>query len=207
MIEGLFGLLRGRMGEEKIRPDDPVTVAELHKRLLPYHLCRDELGYVSKAEYDAAVLGLLADERRVAVAEPALRDAVKAEIRHLEPGLAFLQRFAASEVRFKVDPAAVSAPEPEPLPQEDLGAPPGDEMDRERMEVMERVERPGSPEPEEAIACRMCHTALPDAEGVRFCPACGADQAIPTCEGCGAELAEGWRYCAFCGMLQDHDPA
>jgi predicted RNA-binding Zn-ribbon protein involved in translation (DUF1610 family) len=181
------------MGEEEIRPDDPVTVAELHKRLLPYHLCRDQLGYVSKAEYDAAVLGLLADERRVAVAEPALREAVKEEIRHLEPGLAFLQRFAASEVRFKVDPAEAPAWRAEPPP-------PDEEISPSRAELSMSTAQA-------ANGCRACAEPLPGADGVRFCPSCGADQVVPTCEACGAELAEGWRYCAFCGMLQDHDPA
>lgn len=183
------------MGEEEIRPDDPVTVAELHKRLLPYHLCRDELGYVSKAEYDAAVLGLLADERRVAVAEPALRDAVKAEIRHLEPGLAFLQRFAASEVRFRVDASDVFAPDVAEAESE-----PPEPATREQQEEAPKGDVPT------LYSCQACDAPLPDAEGVRFCPACGTDQAIPTCDGCGAELAEEWRYCAFCGMLQDDDP-
>ena len=105
MSDGLFALLRRRMASEHVGAGDPVAVAELHKRLLPYHTCRDRLGFATKAEYDLALLRLLADETRVAVAEPALREAVRAELRHPEPGLAFLHRFAASEVRVKPRPS------------------------------------------------------------------------------------------------------
>jgi hypothetical protein len=179
--DDLFGLLRRRMTDERVGPGDPVGVAELHKRLLPYHTCRDSLGYATKAEYDVALLRLLADERRVAVSEPALREAVHSEIRQPEPGLAFLHRFAASEIRLRDAPAAGLDPE---IAAADPTAGAG---------------------PTGAAGCRRCASALPPVEGVRFCPACGADQLAPTCADCGAEIYEGWRYCAFCGKLQDGD--
>ena len=190
MSDSLFGLLRRRMADERLRPGYPVGVAELHKRLLPYHACRDSLGYATKAEYDVALLRLLADEQRVAVSEPALREAVHSEIRQPEPGLAFLHRFAASEIRVKdvseVDPGRAAA-------AADQGGASGPRA---------------APEPEAAAtACRRCAAPLPPVDGVRFCPACGADQVVPTCTECGAEIVEGWRYCAFCGKLQDGDSA
>lgn len=190
MSDGLFALLRRRMADERLGPGDTVGVAELHKRLLPYHTCRDSLGYATKAEYDVALLRLLADEGRVAVSEPALREAVRAEIRQPEPGLAFLHRFAASEIRVKAAPepadagTAAAANEPAEAPDAAPGAATAAAAD-----------------------CRRCATPLPPVEGVRFCPACGADQLAPTCAGCGAEIVEGWRYCAFCGKLQDADSA
>lgn len=190
--DGLFTLLRRRMADERLGPGDTVGVAELHKRLLPYHTCRDSLGYATKAEYDVALLRLLADERCVAVSEPALREAVRAEIRQPEPGLAFLHRFAASEIRVKEAPertdtgvgqttAAVAA-----------------------TEAAEAADVAGA-SAGAATDCRRCAAPLPPVEGVRFCPACGADQLAPTCGTCGAEIVEGWRYCAFCGKLQDGD--
>lgn len=177
MSDGLFALLRRRMADERLGTGDPVGVAELHKRLLPYHTCRDSLGYATKAEYDVALLHLLADERCVAVSEPALREAVRAEIRQPEPGLAFLHRFAASEIRVKAKPESAAAP-----PVDKAAA----ATDR-------------------AADCRRCAEPLPPVEGVRFCPACGADQVAPTCPECAAEIVEGWRYCAFCGKLQSDD--
>ncbi|MFW6039507.1 MAG: zinc ribbon domain-containing protein [Gemmatimonadota bacterium] len=184
MSDGLFTLLRRRMADERLEPGDAVGVAELHKRLLPYHTCRDSLGYATKAEYDVALLRLLADEGRVAVSEPALREAVRAEIRQPEPGLAFLHRFAASEIRVK-------------------DAPGGGDAGAGRAEAADAAGAAA----DVADDCRRCAAPLPHVEGVRFCPACGADQLAPTCGTCGAEIVEGWRYCAFCGKLQDGDSA
>lgn len=203
MNEGLYTLLRRRMAAERVGPDDPVAVAELHKRLLPYHTCRDSLGFATKAEYDVAMLRLLADEARVAVAEPALREAVRAEIRQPEPGLAFLHRFAASEVRLKDAP---------PLPASPDGENGGAESER-RASALRAAGAftpgadPAAAVPEAAAnACRECAAPLPAVEGARFCPTCGADQVVPTCGACGAEVERGWRYCAFCGKLQADDP-
>ena len=183
MNSELFDLLYRRMADESLGPDDPVGVAELHKRLLPYQTCRDRLGYATKAEYDLAVLRLLADERRVAVSEPALREAVQSEIRQPEPGLAFLHRFAASEIRLKGAPAERSSgpgpasTDPDPVPVSAAASGPA--------------------------GCRRCAAPLPRVEGVRYCPACGADQLVPTCADCGAEVDEHWSYCGFCGKLQN----
>lgn len=192
MTDGLFALLRRRMTDERLGPGDTVGVAELHKRLLPYHTCRDSLGYATKAEYDVALLRLLADERCVAVSEPALREAVRAEIRQPEPGLAFLHRFAASEIRVKAAPEPADAGAGEASHVADVA---GDAATA----AVDAADAAGD--------CRRCAAPLPPVEGVRFCPACGADQLAPTCAECGAEIVEGWRYCAFCGKLQDGDSA
>lgn len=203
MSDGLFALLRRRMTDERLGPGDTVGVAELHKRLLPYHTCRDSLGFATKAEYDVALLRLLADEGRVAVSEPALREAVRAEIRQPEPGLAFLHRFAASEIRVKATPepadagTAAAANDAAEAPDAAHAAP-GTAAGASAIRPAAAVA---------AADCRRCATPLPPVEGVRFCPACGADQLAPTCAECGAEIVEGWRYCAFCGKLQDGDLA
>lgn len=197
MSDALFALLRRRMADERLGSGDPIGVAELHKRLLPYHTCRDSLGYATKAEYDVALLRLLADEGSVAVSEPALREAVRAEIRQPEPGLAFLHRFAASEIRVKAvtEPAAAR-------PDDATTARAGDATD-----AAKQAADPTDEAADAADDCRRCAAPLPPIEGVRFCPACGADQLAPTCAQCGAEIVEGWRYCAFCGKLQDGDSA
>ena len=175
----LYNLLCERMVGNEVGLDESVTIAELHKRLLPYHACRDELQFATKAEYDLELLQLLGDNERVEVSEPALADAVLSESREVEPGLGFLQRFAASEIRLKQAPPAtevVSKSEVEPEPESD-------------------------PDPAFTTGCRACGGALPTIEGVRYCPACGQDQVIPTCDGCDAELDDNWSYCALCGIL------
>jgi len=168
----LFELLRERMVRDDVGFDQPVTIAELHKRLLPYHACREVFQFASKAEYDLELLELLADEDRVEVSEQALIEAVLAESKQVEPGLGFLQGFAASEIRLKHADA----------PQDVVAA------------VDERADKDGP-------GCRSCGSSLPDIEGARYCPACGKDQVIPTCSACDAELGEDWRYCALCGIL------
>lgn len=179
------------MAAERVAPEETVVVAELHKRLLPYHACRDDLGYATKAEYDVALLRLLADEDRIAMSEPALREAVRAEVRQPEPGLAFLHRFAASEIRLK-----------DPGPHEPLGEPPAPPAAGGAGRGVVDSPAPGGPAAAEAGVCRRCAAPMPGVEGARFCPACGADQVLPTCPECGSEVDEGWRYCAFCGKLQ-----
>lgn len=174
---GLYALLRSRMSAEEVGVGEAVAVAELHKRLLPYHTCRDRLGYATKAEYDAAVLRLLADDGLVMVQEPALREAVRSEIRQAEPGLGFLHKFAASEIRLR---DAVVADVPPPA-------------------------EPSRSSSAESADCRACGAGLPDVSGARYCPSCGADQTIPTCVGCGAEIEDTWQFCAYCGSSQDDE--
>lgn len=197
-MSDLYALVRRRMADERVEPGDPVAVAELHRRLVPYHACRDRLGFATKAEYDAALLRFLADEGRVQVAEPALREAVQAEIRQPEPGLAFLHRYAASEIRLRADSAeaVVSPVAPTEVEAGPVEAAPG---------------APVEPPPDAAAAaheatgrdaCRRCDATMPAIEGVRFCPACGTDQIAPTCDACGAEVDDDWKFCAFCGSLR-----
>ena len=120
MSERLFNLLRERMAGDDLGFDESVTIAELHKRLLPYHACREIFQFATKAEYDLELLRLLADRDRVEVSETALADAVLEESRQVEPGLGFLQRFAASEIRFRQD-----EPTPTVEPISDLAPSPG----------------------------------------------------------------------------------
>lgn len=53
--------------------------------------------------------------------------------------------------------------------------------------------------PTAAGACPACGGDVPGAEGVQFCPHCGAGLEAPRCGQCGGEMAAGWRYCPFCG--------
>ncbi len=181
MSQRMFNLLRERMASERVGLEEPVTVAELSRRLLPYHACRDALQFATKAEYDAEMLDLLADDDRLEVGESRLVEAVREESRRPEPGLRFLQRFAASEVRLR---------------NVDIPRPP------DRLAVSDL---PFVLESKSVEECRSCANPLPEIEGARYCPACGTDQVIPTCSGCGSELDEDWRYCALCGILVDRD--
>jgi hypothetical protein len=255
MTDRLYDLLVRRLSEEKMPAGTPVAVAELHRRLVPYPLARSELGLAAKTEYDLALLRLLGDAERVELEETALREAIGAELRSAEPGLAFLHRFAASPVRVRrggrptvpsasdadagsgetdagsgqteVGSGGTEAGEDGPDGVAPRRAPPRTAAEGERMaeELLPGLEEPAHrPRAEVELppkgagagrapaaprasgdadaACRACGRPLPDRPGVRFCPACGADQQSWPCPACGETVERGWRYCAHCGAPQ-----
>ena len=56
-----------------------------------------------------------------------------------------------------------------------------------------------APAATQTAACVACGKAIP--AGSRFCPECGAAQAVATkCPGCGAELQAGAKFCGACGQ-------
>ncbi len=225
----LKGLLIRRLGEEGVPTRSPIAVAELYRRLVPYPVCRDALGLATKAEYDIELLRLLADDKSVAVPEQGLREAVSRELASPEPGLAILQRFSASEVRL-VEPEAASAAAdgaPAPVAGRSIAAVAGppqfafetERLPQDRIRGQDDLEfvpvspaqkgTPGAPEPGtagEAVsddACVSCGHRLPQRDGLKFCPNCGADQHRWPCRACGATVERGWRYCAMCGASQN----
>ncbi len=229
--QALYALLLRRLGEEGMSGTAGIAVAELHRRLIPYPSARESLGFTTKAEYDVALLRLLADETLVALDERGLRESVRRELASPEPGLGLLHRFAASELRLvgaEGSGPAAGLPSPSRSPaQIDLET---ERRATDRVPGLDDLElvpepagprastlpdAPAGPDPEAAAArpsgapsgaatCRDCRKPLPGREGARFCPHCGADQSRRSCAACGADVERGWRYCAMCGTLQPH---
>ncbi|MDX1390049.1 MAG: zinc ribbon domain-containing protein [Acidobacteriota bacterium] len=224
----LARLVSRRLIESGETAETPITVAELHRRLVPYPLCRSELGLASKAEYDVALLRMLVEERLAILNDRALVRAAVEELESPEPGLAFLQKFAASELRIgpeamahprtAPDSSSTDTPEPAspgPAPVDmELSVGPDDLIPG----LDDLLFRPdGAPDPvdvsdeddstepvatleaEPASQCWNCRADLPDRPGARFCIACGADQSTPVCDSCGREIERDWAFCAFCG--------
>ncbi|MBK5096865.1 MAG: hypothetical protein JJE01_03700 [Gemmatimonadetes bacterium] len=211
----LKDLLTRRLGEEGVPIGSPIAVAELYRRLVPYSICRDALGLATKAEYDMVLLRLLADDGSLDVDELALREAVSRELASPEPGLAILQRFAASEVRL-AGSADAPSPAPDPGSAESAGPPPfsyeTERLEQDRIPGLDDLDFVPEPsvtdEPRDPVGsvvadvCAACSAPLPRRDGLRYCPTCGADQHRWPCGSCGATIERGWKFCAMCGAAQ-----
>ncbi|MFQ5690452.1 MAG: zinc ribbon domain-containing protein [Gemmatimonadota bacterium] len=176
----LLELLRDRLAEAGRPPDAAVSIAELQRVLLPYATCREALGYSGKAEYDLAMLRLLAGRDGVRSLKAELAEAVERELDAPEPGLEFLERFATFEV--KLSPPVAASPHPD-------------------ASGMEPVEGPARDSTASSGRCWRCRERLPPRKEVRFCPFCGEDQTARRCLDCGESLEAPWKYCPRCGQV------
>lgn len=218
MSDDMHGLLTERLAEEGMPLEAPISVAELHRRLLPYAVCRDRLGLASKGEYDVGFLRLLGDDDNLNVPEAALREAVRAELVSPEPGLALLQRFAASEVRLRGPDGPIETETGPPIAALETGRSRGDHIpglddpllvpQDESADALGRgAGTQAAPDSRSSAgadsdrACRSCAATLPSRPGIRYCPRCGADQERWPCPACGEEVEQGWSYCAMCGKM------
>lgn len=64
---------------------------------------------------------------------------------------------------------------------------------------------PGAEELEDVLRCPSCDSELPQG-AIRYCPYCGTAIVDATCEGCGADLEPGWRFCPACGRPRGRGP-
>ncbi len=211
MSDDMHELLAHRLAEEGMALEIPISVAELHRRLLPYAVCRDRLGFASKAEYDVDFLKLLVDDESLHVPEVALLKAARGELESPEPGLALLQRFAASEVRLRARPPS-STRDPESSGADEGGAktesletgPPIAELEtgRSRGDHLPGLDDPLLvPQDESADALGRRPTDIVPFPG-------GPVPSAGSCRSCQAALPErsGVRFCAQCGADQERWP-
>src|SRR5688572_15195581 len=88
----------------------PVTVAEIYQELVPYRLVRAEIGFDMNADYEHALLRLLAGEGECVRIEPAhAADEIRRELRSANPNLSIYRDYAACDVWVK-KPIAVAEP-------------------------------------------------------------------------------------------------
>jgi predicted RNA-binding Zn-ribbon protein involved in translation (DUF1610 family) len=84
--------------------DQPVTVAEIYQDLIPYRLVRS-FGFALNADYEFALLQLLAGEEKLARIEPPeVREELRLELISPNPNVGMFRQYAACDV-------FVSAPE------------------------------------------------------------------------------------------------
>lgn len=117
---------------------EPVKVADLYDDVIPYRAVRSRLGVELKADYEHALLRLLAGEHNGVRLEPAeARDELRSELDSTYPDVGAFRRFSGSRVWVELPDRPLSPEEPKPSDE------------RETPEALEPPEEPETPEPPE----------------------------------------------------------
>lgn len=187
----------------------PITVAEIYQELAPYRLVRGELGIELNADYEFALLRLLAGQDGLARLEPEeARQELAREIESPNPNVGLFRRCAACDVWIQPVQDSGGAMQAAPAPAELLPqAPAGGRAEPLESAPVSPFTAPAPahaavPAPATAgtaIACAHCAAPLPAGREVRFCPSCGGDQKSRPCPNCGEKAERDWRYCVACG--------
>jgi hypothetical protein len=224
VVERLHALLVHTVSERRgIEPDAaPVTVAEIYQDLVPYRSVRAALGLEMNADYEHALLRLLSGEQNLARLEPpTAREQLRDELASPNPNVTLYRKFAGCDVWLgpPVAPpdwvtSQLVEEDPAPAWESESAAPePGWSVaDDEAELLLEETEEddasvgtaPLRSDADQhpylaAARCRFCDSALPHGRAIRYCPYCGADQALRPCAACGEVLEAGWGYCIACG--------
>jgi hypothetical protein len=209
--------------------DRPIVVAEIYQSLVPYRSAREALGVEANADYELALLRLLAGEGDLVQLEPtAARDELRRELRSSNPNLGLFRKFAACDVRVNMtgmhltsrhdtgaavagedvtqravsDPAGAPASPSrpaEPVRQDPARAPERDVASSSTNSGADPVDRSAGAAAAAATSCPFCAIVLPTGRTVRFCYACGEDQSRHPCGECGEVVESEWRFCVACG--------
>jgi hypothetical protein len=203
--------------------DQPVTVSEIYQQLVPYRTARAVIGFDMNADYEYALLRLLAGEGDFARLEPAeVREILRGELESPNPNVSLFREYANCDVWIAAPPAWLSdvLAEPElelPAAAEDVEVPelaeatPARPPEPARAAVPAPAAAPAAPTPPPAPApvptiagarpqeCGFCGGELPPGRLVNFCPYCGNDLSRRPCPSCGEVLEPRWRFCANCG--------
>jgi hypothetical protein len=211
-----------------------VTVAEIYQDLVPYKSARSLIGFELNADYEHALMRLLAGEGDLARIEPReVRDKLRIELESPNPDVGIFRNYAACDVSVDVGeaellnddddfedleswedelvgPAIVPEPRAEEI-QAALGTPfeiAASEPEEEVREIEPVPEAPPRVGPHEPETCAFCGGLLPSGRMANYCPFCGSDQSQQPCRNCGELLDPLWRFCIACGTrvqrLGDH---
>ena len=187
------------------QPDAQVTVGDLYQNLAPYRLVRAELGFTELAEYEHALLRLLAGERDYVIVErPEVQEELQRELRAPNPILGVYRDYAAVGVYLNpFAPVPTAEPARAPALNGDVTQPP---PERKKVQAPPPASSEGEAAPTTAAAagarrpCPGCRKALPSGREVRFCPFCGKCLAPVPCPECSAMVEPDWKFCVSCGF-------
>ena len=199
---------------------EPFTIAEIYQHLVPYAATRDRLGIEMNADYEDALMRLLAGQGDyLRVESEHARERMKEEIESPNPDTSLFRDFAALDVRFNPDrlpengdregdgqpsleglePSA--SPEDEAPGEADVSSPvEGHAVPSPEHAVVEPIESLGPTEPGETAG---------EADEAEVPTADAGDAASPgTCAWCRETLPdrENLNFCPFCGTDVDVVP-
>ncbi len=199
-LEGLFArLVRALGAANRGAVVQPLEVAEISARWVPYAQVRLELGIATNEDYELLLMRLLSGEGGYVFADEALQDDLKREVSSPNPDLTALRTYGAARITLAREPARrVLGVRAEDLPQAAsdkparLTSPPDSPVGDPTATVPDaRTSQPS--------ACQFCGTALPTGRTVHFCPHCGLNVRTRRCPGCSSEIQPGWKFCVICG--------
>lgn len=213
-VERLYAALADALQRGRSRPfSSPVTVAEIYQDLVPYRVVRADIGFEMNADYEHALIQLLAGSGGLARLEPQeAADELRAELGSPNPNVGLFRKFAACDV-WIAEPAAgpggngAYAAEPERFAPEPVDE---DEPGRADAPAVAAVAAPEH-ESEDAMAeedvLELQTTEVVEEETAAG-PDDGAGEEAQRCTFCDSTLPVGRlvRYCPFCGADQARRP-
>lgn len=228
-LERFFSTLREAVRDSRTaETDGPLTVAEIYQDLVPYRVARTQIGFAMNADYEHALMRLLAGEGEFVRLDPAeAQRELRRALDQVNPDVTLYRKYGSCEVWLRRDesgpalagdasaggeeaaasgPSGAAAAAPEPS---EAAPPRAAVSEAARPTAVPEAARPAavpeaapestdSPPAAASRACSGCGESLPDGRRVRFCPYCGADQRAPCLE-CGEELDPDWTFCIACG--------
>lgn len=199
------------------RIGSPLPLGEIRRIILPYRANRRALQLETSEDYELVLIRLCAGEGGFARTAPDdVQVKFSAEALSSNPDLTIADRHENATVILNeeqlaraLDPTREVAYAPSdqrfapPAPKEPPSAPaqPAPLKDPSKPRA---GAKPQAAAPPPAI-CRACSGKLPLGRSVKFCPHCGASQALAHCPECGTELEPAWRHCVTCGSAVRRD--
>lgn len=199
--------------------DRPLTVAEIYQDLVPYRIARAELGFAMNADYEHALMRLLAGEGERLRLEPVeARDELRRELASRNPDVTLYRKYAACDVwvsdsaagsrRGRPEDAEVTRPAVSgpAVPGQGSGAAEGADSDGSRAAAASNRERsalPASPAAPNVAASAATPAAAVSSGGpstlaaTRKRPAAEGTASAPAGE--SASRSAGSVACASCG--------
>ena len=199
--------------------DQPVTVSEIYQKLLPYRAARAAVGFEMNADYEYALLRLLAGEGDYARLEPReVQESLRLELDSPNPNVSLFRDYANCDVWLA---PADENDDDDDVALRDIAPRNGsrfvpefvDDADEDEVELAFEPEEDEEEEdlpdlPARAVPigaqstaqqCAFCGGDLPPGRLINFCPHCGNDLTRRPCSNCGEILEPMWRFCISCG--------